>query len=99
LYKLIIATERIKKLKAAAKAATRRKLYKRRRIQKEGTLTVEEGQQLTALKEFRARSDRKKRKKRVRAKGGKPSQRRYRTCREGRYNVQTCKNRVELVSK
>jgi hypothetical protein len=43
LYKLVIVTEQIKELKAAAKAATRRKLYKRRRIQKEGTLIVEEG--------------------------------------------------------
>jgi hypothetical protein len=99
LHKLVIATEQIKELKAAAKAATQRKLHKRRRIQKEGTLIVEEGQQLTALKEFRARSDRKKRKKRVRAKGGKPSQRRCRTCREGRHNARTCKNSIELVSK
>ena len=87
LYKLIIITEQIKELKAAAKAATRRKLYKRRQIQKEGTLTVEEGQQLTALKEFRARSNRKKRKKRVRAKGSKLLQQRCITCGEGRHNV------------
>jgi hypothetical protein len=98
-HKLVIATERIKELKAATKAATRRKSYKRRRIQKEGTLTVEGGQQLTALKEFRARSDGKKRKKRVRAEGGKPSQRRCRTCGEGGHNARTCKNGVELVSK
>jgi hypothetical protein len=32
LHKLVITTERIKELKAAAKAATRRKLHKRRRI-------------------------------------------------------------------
>jgi len=42
-HKLVIATERIKELEAAAEAATRRKSHKRRRIQKEGTLTVEEG--------------------------------------------------------
>jgi hypothetical protein len=54
---------------------------------------------LTALKEFRARSDGKKRKKRVRAKGGKPSQRRCGTCGEGGHNARTCKNSVELVSK
>jgi hypothetical protein len=59
---------------------------------------VEEGQQLTALKEFRARSDGKKRKKRVRAKGGEPSQRCCRTCGEGGHNAQMCKNGVELVS-
>jgi hypothetical protein len=31
-HKLVIATERIKELEAAAKVATRRKLHKRRRI-------------------------------------------------------------------
>jgi hypothetical protein len=54
---------------------------------------------LTALKEFRARSDGKKRKKRVRAEGGELSQRRCRTCGEGGHNARTCKNSVELVSK
>ena len=99
LHKLIIATEQIKELKAAAKAATQRKSHKRRQIQKEGTLTVEEGQQLTTLKEFSACSNGKKRKKRVRAKGGKLSQQRCRTCREGGHNTQTCKNNIELVPK
>jgi len=98
-HKLVIATERIKELEAATKAATRRKSHKRKRIQKEGTLTVEEGQRLTALKEFGARSDGKKGKKRVRAEGGEPSQRRCRTCGEGGHNAGTCKNDVELVPK
>ena len=37
-------------------------------------MTVREAQQLTALKEFGARGDGKKPKKRVRAKGGEPTQ-------------------------
>jgi hypothetical protein len=98
-HKLIIATERIKELEAAAEAATRRKSHKRRRIQKEGTLTVEEGQRLTALKEFGTRSDGKKGKKRVRAEGGEPSQRRCGRCGEGGHNARTCKSDVEVVSK
>ena len=98
-HKLVIATERIKELEAAAEAATRHKSHKRRRIQKEGTLTVEEGQRLTALKEFGANSDGKKRRKRVRAEGGELSQRRCRTCGEGGHNARTCKNGIELVSK
>jgi hypothetical protein len=69
----VLAQLEIAKLQAANKAASRRKLHKRKRIQKEGTLVVEEGQRLAALKEFGARSDRKKQKKRVRAKGGKLS--------------------------
>ena len=86
-HKLVIATERIKELKAAAEAATRRKSHKRRRIQKEGALTVEEGQRLTALKEFGARNDGKKGKKWVRAEGGEPSQRRCGRCGESGHNA------------
>jgi hypothetical protein len=40
-------------------------LHKRKQIQKEGTLTIKEGACLTALKEFRARNNRKKGKKRA----------------------------------
>ena len=36
-------------------------------------MTIREAQRLTALKEFGARSDGKKLKKQVRAKGGEPS--------------------------
>jgi sialic acid synthase SpsE len=69
-YALVLSQKRIAKLKAANKAATRRKLYKRKRVQKGGALVVEEGLRLTTLKEFGVRSDRKKVKKRVRVKVG-----------------------------
>jgi hypothetical protein len=59
-HKLVLAQLEIAELRAANKAASRRKSHKRKQIQEEGTLVVEEGQQLAALKEFRARSDRKK---------------------------------------
>jgi hypothetical protein len=42
-HKLVLAQLEIAKLRAANKAASRRKLHKRKRIQKEGTLVVEEG--------------------------------------------------------
>ena len=95
----MLAQLEIAKLRAANKAASRRKSHKRKRIQEEGTLVVEEGQRLAALKEVGARSDGKKQKKRVRAKGGEPSQQRCRQCSEGGHNARTCKNRVEEVSK
>jgi hypothetical protein len=60
------------------KATTRRRLYKRKWIQVEETLIVKDRAYLTTLKEFRARSNRKKPKKRIRAKEGKLTQRRYR---------------------
>jgi hypothetical protein len=98
-HKLVLAQQEIAELRAANEAASRRKSHKRKRIQKEGTLLVEEGQRLAALKKFGARSDGKKRKKRVRAEGGEPSQRRCGRCGEGGHNARTCKNKVKEVSK
>ncbi|KAH3986449.1 hypothetical protein HBH52_042050 [Parastagonospora nodorum] len=72
-HKLVLAQKEIAELRAANKAATRRKSHKRKRVQEEGTLTVEDGLQRTTLKEFGARSDRKKAKKQVRASAGEPS--------------------------
>jgi hypothetical protein len=54
-------------------AATRRKPHKRKRVQEEGTLTVEDGLRLTTLKEFGARSDGKRAKRRARADVGETS--------------------------
>jgi hypothetical protein len=67
-------------LRAALAAATERKSRKRKRIQAGGSLIIEEGQRLTALKEFGARSNGKKGKKQVRAEGSQPSQRRCGRC-------------------
>jgi hypothetical protein len=74
-------------------------LNKRKRIQKEGTLTVEEGVRLTTLKEFAARSDGKKVKKRARVEVGEPSQRRCGRCGEAGHNSRTCKKDVAVDSK
>jgi hypothetical protein len=95
-HKLVLSQKRISELEAANEAATRRRSHKRRRIQKEGTLTIEEGGQLTALKEFGARSDGKKAKKGVRTKAGEPSQRHCRRCGEAGHNTRTCKQ-VEVI--
>ncbi|KAJ8117957.1 hypothetical protein OPT61_g944 [Boeremia exigua] len=66
-HKLVLAQQEIRELRAANEAATRRKSHKRKRVQEEGTLIVEDGQWLAALKEFGARSDGKRAKKQVRA--------------------------------
>jgi hypothetical protein len=65
-HALVLSQKRIAELKAANEAAIKRKSHKRKRVQKEGTLTVENGLRLTTLTEFGARSDRKKAKKRAR---------------------------------
>ena len=94
----MLITKRNAKLKAANEAATRRKSHKRKRVQKKGTLTISEGLRLTTLKEFGARSNRKKVKKRARVEVGESSQRRCGRCGEAGHNLRTCKQDVVEVS-
>jgi hypothetical protein len=87
----VLSQKRITKLKAANKADTQRKLYKRKRVQKKSSLPVKDRVQLTTLKEFNARSNRKKAKKKACVKVGEPSQRRCRRCNKASYNLRICK--------
>jgi hypothetical protein len=97
-HSLVLMRDQVAELQAANKAATRRKSHKRKHVQREGTLTVKEGQRLTALKESSARGDRKKAKKRVRTKGGEPYQRRCGRCNKTGHNARTCKQGAEVAS-
>ena len=72
-HSLVLITKRNAELQAANKASSKRRSYKRKRVQQQGTLTIKEGVRLITLKEFEARSNRKKAKKRVRVKVGEPS--------------------------
>jgi hypothetical protein len=90
-YSIVLITKRNAELKVANKAATRCKLYKKKRVQRERTLTFVEGKRLTTLKEFEARGNREKAKKRRVTEGGKLAQRHYRTCGETRHNARTYK--------
>ena len=65
-------------------------------MQKEGTLTVEEGARLTALKGFGAYSDGNKGKKKARVDGSDPPQRRCGRCSKIGHNSRTCKKEVDL---
>ena len=91
-HSIVLLRSQVAELQAANEAATRRRSYKRKRVQKEGNLIVEEDAQLTALKVFGARSDRKKGKKKTRVDGGEPTQRRCRQCGKAGHNSRTCKN-------
>jgi hypothetical protein len=97
-HSLVLMSNQVKELQAANEAASCRKARKRKRIQAEGTLIVEEGVRLTTLKEFAAHSDRKKAKKSARAEGSEPTQRRCRRCGEAGHNSRTCKQHAEIVS-
>ncbi|EMD59964.1 hypothetical protein COCSADRAFT_100107, partial [Bipolaris sorokiniana ND90Pr] len=59
------------------------------------TLTIEERERLATLREFRARSDKKKIKKRVRVKAGKRSQRHYKRYSKIGHNSRICKQDIE----
>jgi hypothetical protein len=99
-HSLVLIRSQVAELQAANKAATQRKSHERKRVQKEGTLTVEEGQRLTALKGFGARGahgDRKKAKKRARADEGNQPARRCSKCGEAGHNSRTCKNNADVA--
>jgi hypothetical protein len=91
-HSLVLVRNQVAKLQAANEAATRRKSHKRKRIQQEGTLTVNEGLRLTTLKEFNARSDGKRASKKACVETGTQSSRRGGTCGEAGHNARTCKN-------
>ena len=97
-YSLMLMRDEIKTLRAANEATKRRKSHKRKRLQNETNLTIEEGARLTALKEFGARSDRKKIKKRVRVDRDEPTQRRCGWCGDIGYNLRTYKKDIGIVS-
>ncbi len=63
-HSLVLVHDQAAELQAANKAATRHISYKRKQIQCERTLNLSEGVWLTILKEFNARIDEKKAKKR-----------------------------------
>ncbi|KAH5708175.1 hypothetical protein HBI81_256580 [Parastagonospora nodorum] len=97
-HKPVLAQKEIAELRAANEAATQRKSYKRKRIQAEGTLIIEDGARLAILKDFGASSDGKKSKKVVGAEVGEPSQRRCTVCKKTGHNARTCKYVAEVDS-
>jgi hypothetical protein len=64
-HSLVLVHDQAAEFQAANKAATRHMSYKRKQIRCEGTLNLSEGVWLTILKEFNARIDKKKAKKRA----------------------------------
>jgi hypothetical protein len=97
-HKLVLSQKRVAELEAANEAATRQKSRKRKRIQQEGTLIAEEGLRLTTLKEFAARGNGEKAKKRVRVEAGKSLQRRCGRCGKTGHNLRTCTQEAVIDS-
>jgi hypothetical protein len=94
-HSLVLMRNQVAKLQAADEATTRRKSHNRKQIQKEGTLTVSGRVRLTTLKEFNARSDRKRASKKARVNIGTWSSRRCSTCGEAGHNTRTYVNNTE----
>ena len=97
MHSAVLLRTQVAELQAANKAATRRRSHKRKRIQKEGTITIKEGARLTALKAFGAHSDGKKSKKRARTNEGEQTQRRCGRCHKTGHNARTCISEVETT--
>jgi hypothetical protein len=95
----VLITKRNAELQAANEASTRRRSHKRKRLQQESTLTIDEGVRLTTLKEFRARSNRKKAQKGSRSNDGSQPSRRCTRCGKAGHNRTTCKKAVDVLSK
>jgi hypothetical protein len=99
-HQMVLMRNQVAELQAANKAATQHKSHKRKRLYQDGTLTANKGVRLTTLKEFGARRDGKKAKKRAHVEVGKPSQRRCGHCGKAGHNSRTCKqDRVADLSR
>ena len=94
-HKLVLAQKEIAELRAANEAANRRKARKRKRLQTQGTLTVEEGQRLNLLKEVGQSNKKQKEGDGEHVDEGTKGKRHCKTCGETGHNSRTCKKDVE----
>lgn len=95
-HTLVLMKDQVAQLQSANKAATRRRAYKRQRVQRDGALTVSEGARLTVLREFGARGNGEREGRRAHADGGEPSQRRCKQCGETGHNLRTFRQQVDI---
>ena len=84
--------DRIASLEKANKAASARKQRKKNRIQKQGTLTKGEGEDIIAQKEADLQIEREQRQGGERSGLSRQALARCRRCRETGHNSRTCKN-------
>lgn len=91
----VLMREEISSLRAANEAASRRRSYKRKRIQKNGILKIGEGAQLIALKGLSVELDNKNGRTKGCVDGSDPPQRRCRRCSNTGHNSHTCKYEAE----
>jgi hypothetical protein len=83
--------DRITSLKRANKAATKRRQRKRKRIQRQGTLTKGEGEDILAQKEADQQIEREQRQGGEQSGLSRQALARCKRCRETGHNSRTCK--------
>jgi DDE superfamily endonuclease len=90
MHSVTLLNSQVASLKKANEAATRRKQRQKKRIQKRGTLTKDEGSQLINQANVDAQIVQEMRQSLSRRGGGAPAQRRCGRCREVGHRIETC---------
>ena len=91
LYLAVLLKGRIISLEKVNKAAVQRKQRKKKRIQKRGTLTKVEGEEVIAQKDAERQVESERRQDAARSGVSRQAIARYTRCRETGHNLRTCK--------
>jgi uncharacterized protein YaiL (DUF2058 family) len=89
-HELVLLRDRVSDLEKANEAATKRKQRKRKRIQKRGTLTIAEGEEIIAQKDVDEQLEGETRQGKARAGLSRQAKARCTRCREIGHNSRTC---------
>jgi hypothetical protein len=90
-HSIVLLRDQISALEKANQAATKRKQRKKKRIQKRGTLTKADGEEIIAQREIDQQVESETRQGRVRSGASRQASARCRRCRETGHNSRTCK--------
>lgn len=93
-HSAVLMRERIASLERANKAATERKKRKKKRIQRQGTLSKGEGEDIIAQKEAEQQLEEETRQGKAQLGVSRQALARCTRCRETGYNLRTCKKRA-----
>ena len=97
-HKLVLMKEEIANLRKANEAATRRRQHKKKRIQKQGTLTRAEGEEIIAQMDVERQLERDMRAERVRSGRSRQGSTRCTRCKKSGHNSRTCgKHAIDAI--
>ena len=94
LHSAALLKDRVASLERANEAATIRKQRKKKRIQKRGTLTRAEGEEIIAQKDVKQQLESKRSQDKAQSGASRQAIARCTTCRESGHNSRTCKKRT-----